>query len=73
MRDPIEVSETMGSRWGMNTHTWSEIAGSAAAFRGKGVRDMIYSHLAKIPFRPLREKLAEKPVLYGVLSLLKRT
>lgn len=26
-----------------------------------------------MPFRPLLEKLADKPVLYGVLSLLKRT
>ena len=24
MRDPIGVSEIMGSRWSMNTHTWSE-------------------------------------------------
>ena len=28
---------------------------------------------ANIPFRPLREKDAAKLVLYGVLSLLKRT
>ena len=32
-----------------------------------------YLQWANMPFRPLREKLAEKPVLYGVLSLLKRT
>ena len=31
------------------------------------------SHAANIPLRPLREKLAENPVLYGVLSLLNRT
>jgi hypothetical protein len=30
------------------------------------------SHPAKIPFRPLLEKLAETPFLYGVLSLLNR-
>lgn len=30
------------------------------------------SHAANTPLRPLREKLAENPVLYGVLSLLKR-
>lgn len=30
------------------------------------------SHPAKIPFRPLLEKLAEMPFLYGVLSLLNR-
>ena len=31
------------------------------------------SHAANMPLRPLREKLAENPVLYGVLSLLNRT
>ena len=30
-------------------------------------------HFAKIPFLPLREKLAQNPVLYGVLSLLNLT
>ena len=32
-----------------------------------------HAQCAKMPFLPLLEKLAEKPVLYGVLSLLKRT
>lgn len=32
----------------------------------------MYAQTAKMPFLPLLEKLAEKPVLYGVLSLLKR-
>jgi hypothetical protein len=35
--------------------------------RGMGVQ------WAKMPFRPLREKDAERFVLYGVLSLLNRT
>ena len=30
------------------------------------------AHPAKMPFRPLREKLTDKPVLYGVLSLENR-
>ena len=29
-----------------------------------------HAHAAKIPFLPLRDIVAENPVLYGVLSLL---
>ncbi len=55
-------------------YTWSVMSFDQPILRGTMI-GVIKEHLhfAKIPFLPLREKLAQKPVLYGVLSLLNLT
>jgi len=53
--------------------TYNLVANACVSRRSKVVEKVQNPQCAKIPFLPPLEKLAAKLVLYGVLSLLKRT